>query len=350
MATIEFDSKKVYNVNKALEDEIFSAIPKDFNNLEQAIAIYYQLCRKLQYSLNYFLDAKNCCEKFENADNIEKIDGKKNKDVVCYTFDRIFLKMLYDKKLISQSDFWDNAMYDINSGLFPPLHNVTEFSIDGKYYNADATYGIFRDCDLTMLKFPGQLVSGWRMASISRSRENNDELDNAAEKVRNAFKTKFEDSVDFYVRCKEGNFQDFSLDVRMNIFLSCIFKNASYSSINSLAYIYQLKHILFSSDETAKYNKYSNQKVAVDFVKNTKTKCASVVIIYNVGAEIKAYQIDLQSKKCEKANGWRTTVENLKIKEKQKLICDAGEEIDPLDYSIQLVEMAAKNCKEENIS
>ena len=346
---MEFDDKKIYNVNSVLEHGIFSMIPKNFNNLEQAIAIYYQLCRKLQYSLAYFLDNKGCGGKFTTADNIEKVDGIKNKDVVCYTFDRIFLKMLYDRKLISQNDFWNNVVYDINCGVFPPLHNVPEFTIDGKVYNADATYGIFRDCDLTMLKFPGQLVNGWRIAPISHSRENVDELDNATEKVRNAFKTKFEDSIDFYVRCKEGNFQDFSLDIRMNLFLSCILKNASYSSINSLAYAYQLKHILFTSDETRRYGENSLQKVAVSFVQNTNTKCASIIVVYNVGSEVKAYQIDLQAKKYEKAKAWRTTVENLKIKEKRNLIRKAGEEIEPLDWSIELVESAAQNCREEHI-
>ena len=43
----DFDINKIYKVNSDFEKEIFDGIPADFSKLEQAIYIYYNLCKSL---------------------------------------------------------------------------------------------------------------------------------------------------------------------------------------------------------------------------------------------------------------------------------------------------------------
>ena len=290
--------EKVYKVNKQLETEIFNGIPDDFSALEQSIYIYYNLCKKLNYSIDYYLNENENMHKFTTVEYIENIDGKTNKDVVCYTFDRIFMRMLFDKGLISKQEFWDNEEYIIDDGVFPPLHNKISINIDGVSYSIDATMGVFKDCDLTLSKFADFNMTGWQVIGEGYFSKQQENLEIALKRVQNFVDGKFKSAVNEYTTLKKenGEWKDYSIDIRANMFLSLINNNIKESNIDSLAYVYKLKRQIFDDDELSE-SVISAKKALVHFMFNTKTEGVSIIFAFSNLNKIKAYQIDLLTKK-----------------------------------------------------
>lgn len=281
----------IYKVNPQLKEEIFSKIPANYNNLEQAIFIYNELCKTLTYSLDYYLNERVYVYKFTNPDNIEMVDGKQNRDVVCFTFDRIFLKMLYDKNIIEFHDFWMNAGYSRENHYIDPRHNIMSISIDGTAYDIDATMGVFKDSDLSQSKFSDYKISGWQ-ASVGL-KKNIEKLKNAINKVQKD-SVGLQDAVYDYVKAKaeSDDFIHYSIDMRANLFMRFISDYGHRNDIQVLSYAYKLKKLLFLQPEYDGMYK-NDTKVAIQFLRNTQPPCLSMVMFYNVDKEIKAYQMDL---------------------------------------------------------
>lgn len=336
--------KDLYRVNKSLEDEIFSAIPNHFDNLEQAIFIYYQLCKKLDYSIDYFLNGMQSKFKFSNLDNLEKVDGKTHKDVVCYTFDKIFLKMLLDRGLILEENFAENCSYSMFFGILLPEHSKLSLKIDGKQYYADATMGIFRDCDLTMCKFAHHNIGGWMV--YGKDDDAKFQLNRALQTVENFCKSDFDKLVDAYVSHKmsKNDLDELSLDVRINMFLNAVIQNANDGSVNSLAYIYQLKYIFFKTEEVSNYFD-AKQKVAVVYVKNPKTNNVSTVVMYNVGTEMKAYQIDHSVDRQTPCDIRRVGFDDVVQAYKSGQLCGANESSRAFKEAVESIKNAVKLSK-----
>ena len=297
------DEGEIYNVNENLKEDIFSRIPSDFTKLEQALFIYNELCHKLNYSLDYYLDEDDCMSFFTNAKNIEKVDGKRIKDVVCYTFDRIFLKLLYDREIISKEDFWDNAAYSLITNSFSPDHSVMEFGIDGVIYSVDATMGVFKNSDLSQAKFSDYKINGWNLKRYSAGNEVQ-EFGNALKKIQNLSTNKaLQDDVFEYLKTKYDNneFKQISLEDRANIYMDLVCNYGHFKEVKSLSYAYKLKHLMFTPDESSDDTDTSS-KIAVQFVFNTKKCCPSVLVVFNVDEKLKTYQLDLQEPVgvCEK--------------------------------------------------
>lgn len=281
----------IYKVNPQLKEEIFSKIPANYNNLEQAIFIYNELCKTLTYSLDYYLNERVYVYKFTDPDNIEMVDGKQNRDVVCFTFDRIFLKMLYDKNIIEFHDFWMNAGYSRENHYIDPRHNIMSISIDGTAYDIDATMGVFKDSDLSQSKFSDYKISGWQ-ASVGL-KKNIEKLKNAIKKVQKD-SVGLQDAVYDYVKAKaeSDDFIHYSIDMRANLFMRFISDYGHRNDIQVLSYAYKLKKLLFLQPEYDGMYK-NDTKVAIQFLRNTQPPCLSMVMFYNVDKEIKAYQMDL---------------------------------------------------------
>ena len=80
------EEQQIYKVNPELEKEIFSKIPAGYSKLEEALFIYNELCKTLRYSLDFYINENIYVHKFTNPDYLEDVDGKDNKDVVCFTY------------------------------------------------------------------------------------------------------------------------------------------------------------------------------------------------------------------------------------------------------------------------
>ena len=81
-------------INRDLEESILKDVPSNYSELEKALFIYQQLCLKTEYALDYYLDEDRVKDEYTKVANLPMVDGKENKDVVCFTFNAIYLKLL----------------------------------------------------------------------------------------------------------------------------------------------------------------------------------------------------------------------------------------------------------------
>ena len=338
------DLSDIYKVNDDLKNDIFSRIPADFSKLEQAIFIYNELCQKLNYSLDYYMDEQDMMGFFCDAKNIEKVDGKRIKDVVCFTFDRIFLRLLYDREIIDDYDFWENAGYAVMFGHIKPEHSVLEFGIDGKRYTVDATMGVFKNSDLSQSKFVGYRINGWFPKGYQTA-EDAKEFRLALEKVQALSTNKaLQDDVFEYVKQKfeKNEYKKCSLKTRAEMFMDFVCEYGHFNEIQAISYAHKLKHLMFTPDETNQLPQ-EKQKISIQYIFNTKTCRPSYLVFFNIDEEIKIYQVDLVE-----PNG---KVEPRTMDELQKQV-DRGDLkylvlSSKLHEMIEPVEAAVEFCKKE---
>ena len=305
--SIWLDDEYLYKVNKQLKNDIFSAIPSDFSHLEQALFIYNELCKRLNYSLGFYIDQPKYEGYFCNPDNIEKVDGKTNKDVVCFTFDRIFLRLLLERGLIDDFDFWDNVEYNKQLGILIPEHKFMLFKIDGKHYRVDASMGVYKNSDLSQAKFAGHIINGWKYSGASNI-DAEKELKLSIQKVCR-FNNKISQDIHEYLKEKSqgSDYKHLSLSNRANMFIHMIVQYGHEDEIQAFSFAHKLKHLMFTEQERDDVCDHKN-KVAVQYIFNNLKKCATILLHYNLGKEIVSYQIDLTKPEAEVT---RTTLDQL---------------------------------------
>ena len=85
-------------INPALYDAVFSALPKNLDKLEKSIYIYAKLCSLLSYDSEYWATENNdyLLDKFKRHIDLDSISSisPTNSEVVCVDFNLIFSKML----------------------------------------------------------------------------------------------------------------------------------------------------------------------------------------------------------------------------------------------------------------
>ena len=254
-------------LNEKLKNDILKSIPKDYNNLEKAIFIYYNLCKKLEYSMEYLIEERNNLNYFINSENIQSIDGQTNKQVVCYTFNAIFLQLLKESNVYNPT----NTDLNINptDKCFYPFHSPTSFTVDGVCYVADATQGIFSGNDLSEAKY-SNIVSNFKLRDYDENSQK--KLDNAISKVCSDHRN-FSSLIDKYIEVKKKDFKKHSLNDRVQIFLK-LCTELDEHSVQAFNNILKYKALLFTKEEMkgkTEYrisNRIENQKIDILFVKD----------------------------------------------------------------------------------
>ncbi len=272
-------------VNEKLKEKIFSSIPKDYSPLEKAIHVYYELCRTLHYSMGYYLEEKTFESYFTNPNNLVKVDGETNKDVVCFTFNAIYILLL---KELEEREHLGIKCEDISSclkrdGNFSTVHESVTFAVNSQAYEADSTYGVLDKNDLVLLKYTNSMIEG--ITAISPNPKITDmELQKTLQKVcRNEKNINYSVSVYSINTEQEG----LSLDERVKLFLNLGIKNPFGYSVPGLNYMLKIKHSLFSKEELEGHRSVSGKysgidiKIEMTFAKNTKTNEYEVYLLYN---------------------------------------------------------------------
>ena len=168
-----------FDINDDLKHNILSDLPKDYSKLEKAILIYKRLCEKLQYSFDYYLEEMKNLNYFRDANNLKFVDGEKNKDVVCFTFNAILTQLLLDAKLLNGVDM---SFYQVETNTFPAFHDVLTIYIDDIPYYLDATAGVLDNNDLVLSKYSTHKPNGW-ICGYNAPDEHKQILRKALEKV-----------------------------------------------------------------------------------------------------------------------------------------------------------------------
>ena len=160
------------NINEKLKNSILNYIPKKYSNLEKAIFIYHQLCLKLNYSLEFFLDEEKFTQKYASLDYIEKVNGEDVNEVVCFSFNAIFVQLLIDAGICDNTAMYLNKIYSTLDNCLYPVHNSVILTIDNNKYVVDSTVGVLDKNDLTLSKYSTHKLTGW---DIMHNLENIDE-------------------------------------------------------------------------------------------------------------------------------------------------------------------------------
>jgi len=289
-------------VNDKLKDSILSTIPENYSNLEKALYIYKQLCTKLQYSMDYFIDERSVKTHYTNIDNLQLVDGETNKDVVCFTFNAILGELLLEANVCERINF----DYGRDTNRFSFVHDSVYVTIDGKEYDIDATYGILDNNDLTLSKYSSHRPKGW--IACDNNQEAKESLDSAIDKV---YSTELEQdkNVSKYVSLKqeEGSYLHLPFSDRVNLFFKMM-KDAPDYSIVSFNYLLKLKHMLFKNEEFG--NNGIDKMVDLQFVKDKETNTLKALLFVNpkgytndMGYEnfdnLSIYEIDMRTKSVE---------------------------------------------------
>lgn len=249
-----------YKINQKLYDYAVADLPEGCSKLEEARHIYNRLCKKLEYSLEYFIDdttnmSQNSKVKRRLSDigYIETVDGEENKEVVCFLFSAIYTYILYDRDLISAEDMYDNV--HIIKGNFDLAHYPIYCTIDGVRLVIDASNGL--DMDLSISKFGYNQLRGWKCGYT-----NTDEALEKFEKL--LLKEKFEmmkkESLEKAYRAlkaKNETLATLSLEERASLFFEGIKESPNYS-FESVSYISNLYKNLFSCVDTVDGKRYAD--------------------------------------------------------------------------------------------
>ncbi len=292
-------------INEKLKNDILSRIPKGYSNLEKAIFIYYELCKKLQYSLDFYINKISTTQYFKNPENLKYVNGEDNNEVVCFTFNAIFAKLLQlanicDKNPLLQIRFTDN-------GTFSSNHYDLRLIIDGNAFSVDATFGVLDYNDLVLSKYSSYTLEGWepvpgltpKVDSILTRK-----IARAVKKVQSD-NAKLNENVKEYLRAKllDDSYQNYSLDDRVKMFMSALNFCPEYS-IFSFNYLLKLKRKFFTPEELGK-NKQEKTNIDLVFSKTTNDEFEAYLFYNNLG-----YIPDVGCENFDALKIWRFSVKN----------------------------------------
>ena len=289
-------------INEDLRQKIISKIPAGLTKVQTCVFVYAELCRTLEYSMDYYVNEKEAVAFYEDPKNLKLIDGESRKDVVCFTFDAIYQEIVNGLEL-DGTFFTDDCKFDFShGGKFPNRHHENRLIIDGVEYKIDASYGILSDNDLVDLKFAGRGIKNFNFRDYYGDEDDEDEDLKTPEEIHAELEeakkialqegSKLETLASDYIAKKGEEYGELVLQERFNLFMKMI-KHVPEYSTQSLNYLLNLKNSLFKKDELRsqfpqKAEAASAQNFAMSFVGDMESREVKVIIMFNP----KGHQID----------------------------------------------------------
>ena len=270
-----FIGAKMFEVNDKLKKAVLENMPASYSNLAKALYIYQELCQRLEYSMDYFLNESEVRDYYTDVNNISLIDGIERKDVVCFTFNVIYLKILMDEGICNENALEENDIIS-RSGRIRAMHEELTLNIDGFGLCADSTLGVLDNNDLVYAKY-GPSFTGWSTLVYNDPAAGDaltDAIGIVAERSRNLISL---ENDYLTAKTREKSLLDLSFEDRVDIFLKSV-ENIPAYSMQSFNYILQLKHKLFSEEEL---NSGIRQKANILFAKNKDSGIYECFLLIN---------------------------------------------------------------------
>ncbi len=245
----------MFKINETLRNDVLGSMPDNYNNLEKAMYIYNALCTKFYYSMDYYLDVfdPDIVEKFTNIDNLQYLDGVKNREVICYTVNAVFRELL---EQVGCCEYISPLpMSDIKPNHIVNLHDIVRLTIDGKKYSIDSTSGVLVNSDLMNAKYSTGTLVGWDVDNRDEQLTDEqveileDEIFNAQDKVRGNI-IALDKNIHDYKKLKYNNDTYMSLPVesRVMMLLELAVANNEYN-LTSFNYLIKLRDLFFNYKE-----------------------------------------------------------------------------------------------------
>ncbi len=270
----------MFNINPNLRTHILENIHGDWPLVTKAAYIYQQLCETLQYSTEYLLDEDRVRNWYTNPDNLEYIDGVKNNNVVCFTFNAIFAQLLIDSDVCQEDMIVLKELLTDDGKSFAPLHATLSFTTnDSHSFNVDSTQDLFRKCELALAKFNICAFSGWTSKSDDPNQKEKDidSLGKAREQILSS--TDPLKALTYqYLGIKGEDYKQMPLQERFDFYMTYLHNTPEYS-LESFTYLLMLKDALFTKEELGKQSYKCNFEVS--FLKDATTKELRALILFN---------------------------------------------------------------------
>lgn len=228
-------------LNPDLHDAIIEKMPEGISGLEKAAYIYAKMCTILTYD-NRFMAANQegeAAEKHKSLDYVSQISPENN-EVVCFEFNMIYAKMLYEQGLHFKSEYENMIGEDYGDG-----HANLEFR-DGKFIvQADSVVSILSG-DIARAKL-GLPLTGFECESpnIRTQKEFQDKVNAMYELVQS--QERENDPWNEYDSLTE-NLYPVEFDDKIAILLDRL-KSTNLRGIDAMTYALQLRKALFSKQE-----------------------------------------------------------------------------------------------------
>lgn len=270
-------------INEEFKKDILRAMPEDVTDLEKAIYIYIKLCKLLTYDDEYYVfnQEGEVAKRHEQIENVKYIT-KENNDVVCYEFNSIYAKLLEELGISFK-------IYSRFGKGFGAGHASLIFRTDKFLINADSVSYIL-DSDLTRAKL-NQLLGG--ISCYNKNKNTKDEFGEALtkmyqlivrdeqliEEVKVEHVETFREMLDAYKKITNTTTSRLTLEERFKLLMDKVI-NSKLVGVDAVAYILQLRKIIFSKKE-------QNNNIQVTILKNNepseglKSAIATAIFTFN---------------------------------------------------------------------
>ncbi len=237
-----------------LKNEIICQMPSDATPLEKAIYIYIKMCKLLTYDEEYYAVGQTgaAAEKHKSVDYISSINLKNNK-VVCFEFNLIYSKLLSELDIHFCSSYLGGGEENYGFG-----HANLNFRVDKFLIRADSATSILLG-DIMLAKLNQPLVglkclninyktryefkeTLTKMYRLIADQEKNIKDVQEVEHIQTLDELLIE-----YSKTTES-IEDISLNERLSILIDKV-NSTQMVGIDSLSYILQLYHILFTFEQ-----------------------------------------------------------------------------------------------------
>ena len=259
-------------INEMLWNEVWDKVPEEFNQLEKAYYIYYQLCKIFTFDEEAFVNGDE--RKSSIVHNIERLKllNKDNWEVLCYEFAAIYSKFLEALQL----------PYNIAGGTtYGPNHIYIEFAYDNYYIIADSTKTLINS-DLSLAK-RGKDLSGFVLLSTHKKNTKekfHDELENVKQYIkREEDNERFATLLEIYKSKYKTEHSKLTFEEKKQLYLESITKN-TLKTIDSIGYILDIQSVLFPTTET-KFCQTCFIKDSIPPLSRDKDSALAAVIYFN---------------------------------------------------------------------
>ena len=273
-------------------------MPENITNLEKAIYIYIKMCKLLTYDEEYYAvnQRGEVAEKHKSIDYISSITLDNNK-VVCFEFNLMYSNLLNKLGINFASSYGKNAFGMENpfgEDSYGEGHSNLEFRVNKFLISVDAVTSILQG-DIFQAKLNQPLVG---LNCINKNKKTQYEFKEMVTKIYQLIveqEKKLDETqqVEHVQTLDEllkeyskltTNIHEISLNERLSILIDKV-NSTKMVGIDSMAYILQLRKILFTNDQI-------NNNIKVTIIRNNESfedeKVATVSAIFTLNA----YNID----------------------------------------------------------
>ncbi len=293
------------SVNEQLKTAILKDMPNTLTKLQKSIYIYIKMCKLLSYDEEFYVlnQVGEIAKKHEDLKNISQINAVNNK-VVCYEFNLIYGKLLNELGINFKTHSTGKISYggghsylQYRSGNFLVSADSVISILNGDLYNAKLNFELNGIKCLnknagTNLKFNETIE---KIYNLIKSQENNNEIN----------ENSFNKNLIEYKKIA-NNIKPIELTEKLNILFEKV-NEKHLEKVDSLAYMLELKRILFNEHELKNKVSFCIIKDIKSAKVQNKLAVATVVIAVNkkslvLNSKNNEYFIYSSNNKLEKIN------------------------------------------------